>query len=60
MKNLTPTACLQDEDAASVSMGSQRALPAEVELLAGGFTDCPLSLTDSAGLGWWRYQGLRL
>jgi hypothetical protein len=37
-----------------------RALPAEVEALAGSFTDGPLSLTDSAGLGWWRYQGLRL
>ncbi len=56
----TSSAFPQDEDIASVSLGAQRALPSEVEALAGGFTDSALSLSDSAGLGWWRYQGLRL
>ena len=60
VKRFMFAAGLQDEDVASVSAGAQRALPAEVEVLAGGFTDSALSLSDSAGLGWWRYQGLRL
>ena len=47
-----------DVTAPAAAAGGHRELPAEVEALAGSFTDGPLS--DSAGLSWWRYQGLRL